>query len=163
MIKIYEEFTDDFKRKMNAIEEIDKLYDKITSLFKKLTYIDITYLSNKGSNHDIVISFYIPSYDKKNIICEMILSLSDNIISGDYDVKISINFKIVKIDNKYLKNLDELDSFIHFLAFVFDPYYKHSYFDEFHYSVKIKDISKIISRINIYEYNIWRDISKYNL
>lgn len=57
MIKIYEEFTDDFKIKMNAIEEIDKLYDKITSLFKKLTNNNIGYTSNKTSNHETVIIF----------------------------------------------------------------------------------------------------------
>lgn len=162
MIKIYEEFTEEFKKKMYAFEKIGKLYDKIISLFNSLDIDNMSYTSHKTSNNDIISEFYILT-NYKYIIGNVTLKLTTGMVSGNHGVTMHLEIRLARYSEKDIECVNKFESFLHFLVFVFDPGDNYSYFDEFTDNVNIDDVDKIMSKINIENYKIWKDSAKYNL
>jgi len=154
MIKLFEEYVEDFRKKMKSLDKIKNLSIEIGK-FYTMVCNSKNYVINspKVNMPNFRPSYFITFLDDSNetiFICE--LSLSESMINrNNYSVNIQMQWNIFVSDNNRIK----CESFYKYLRPIISP-------GGFH-SVKIEDIDTLISKLNIEDYQNYINIDKYNL
>ena len=148
MIKIFEEYVEDFTKKIKSLEKIKDLSIKISNLYNDI-FVDLDYIISLRNASTYFINF-IDNSTESIFICE--LSLSESMVNrNNYSVNITLKWnRFVSIDNSEM-----CKPFYDFLTTIISP-------DGFN-NVKIEDIDSLISKLDIEEYKLFTDVEKYNL
>jgi len=149
MLKIFEEYIEDSKKKIESLNKIHELSFKIIDLYK-MVFSDLNYIFSSPKLNNYRIIFSRDKYTEYIFKCE--LSLSESMINrNNYSVNIQLDWNIfVDYNNK-----DKCKLFYNFLRPIISP-------GGFQ-NIPISDIDELMSKINIDDYNLLSDTITYNL
>lgn len=148
MIKIFEEYTENFGKKMKSLDKIKELSVTIARLYQMI-FNDLDYEISEPSGEHYFINFHDQHADS---IFKCELSLSESMVKrNNFSVNIKLDWYMFVSES----NKNRCKSFYKFLRPIVSP-------GGFH-SVDIKDIDLLISQLNIDDYRLSTDVDKYNL
>jgi hypothetical protein len=163
MIKMYEEYMDSkFEYKILSIDNIQKLANSIIDFFKKLNLSEITFNFYKPHIDFFRIDFYKDGWlkDAQYMCCSVAFTLTTGVVSGKHGV--TIDMSINNYSYHYEKFMNMCLEFLNFLARVFNDEEVDKY-DGYSENFDIEKIDNFIKKLNVEDYELWRDSSKYNL
>jgi hypothetical protein len=152
MIKLYEEYTEDVKKRMESLEKIKELSTEIIRFYKSV-FPDNDCDIWKVNMNKIDISFYGEDHlNNTDYICKCQLDLAESMNNrNNFYVNIQFDW------NLFLDKKDK-DKFVAFYSYLRKKISQGGF-----NSVAIEDIDSLISELNIDDYNFYLDTNKYNL